>query len=139
MEVKGSYRSLANRIETLMESLSPAEEVACFEAQLKRMETDLREMQLRADSWARGYIDEFKGLALPGSNEDPCVQLVYGSSEEETIEELRQEVDALWLQTAQAALATNQTTFAVLNISDLLSENGLMAQLKAKGYEVREP
>jgi hypothetical protein len=139
MDVKGSYKSLAKRAEDLVDSLPRDLELACFEFQLHRMETDVREMQLRAESWARGYIDEFKGVPLPRDDEGPCMQMAYSSSEQETIRELRQELEQRWLEVAEVALGRSRTTFAVLDISELLSPNGLIAQLSARGYEVHEP
>jgi hypothetical protein len=44
-----------------------------------------------------------------------------------------------WLVAVDKALSTNQSTFAVLGINELLSDDGLFAQLKARGYEVVEP
>jgi len=139
MDVKGSYKSLAKRAEDLVDSLPKDMELACFEFQLHRMETDVREMQLRAESWARGYIDEFKGVPLPRDDDGPCMQMAYSSSEQETIRELRRDLDQLWLEVAEAALGRNRTTFAVLDIRELLNPNGLVAQLAERGYAVREP
>lgn len=139
MEIRDSYGNLAERAETLVESLSPALELACFETQLTRMETDIPDMQRRADSWARGYIDEFRHLPLRKDDDNPCMQMVYASSEQQTLEQLTAEMNELWLSSAENALANNKSTFAILGISDLLSEQGLLAQLKARGYEVREP
>ena len=139
MEIKGSYGSLAKRAENLMDSITPELEQKCFEYQLHRMETDIREMQLRADSWARGYIDEFKGIPLPGDSSDPCTIAMTASSELETINELLAQVSQLWLEAVEAALDKNATTFAVLEITEMLNENGVIAKLKAKGYEVRVP
>ena len=37
------------------------------------------------------------------------------------------------------ALATNASTFAILPINELLTEDGLLSKLKAMGYDVTEP
>ena len=60
-------------------------------------------------------------------------------AEFETLDALRTELERLWLAEAERALAENLSTFAVLDIVELLRENGLLAQLRARGYEVREP
>jgi hypothetical protein len=44
-----------------------------------------------------------------------------------------------WLAAAENALAVNQSTFATLDIRDLVGADGLLAQLRARGYEIREP
>jgi hypothetical protein len=45
----------------------------------------------------------------------------------------------MWLANAEAALARNASTFAVLSMKDLLDPKGLMALLAAKGYTVEQP
>jgi len=45
----------------------------------------------------------------------------------------------LWLQSAESALAANQTSFATLPVGELLQTNGLLARLQAKGYAVVVP
>ena len=41
-----------------------------------------------------------------------------------------------WLAAAEAALAENASTFAVLGVDDLVSPGGLLAELVAQGYAV---
>ncbi len=139
MEVRGNYRELADRARSLFESLDPADELACFEYTLRQMERDIEERKYRADSWARGYIDEFRMIPLDGTDEDPCFVLITGSSEKESITEMQQQLEALWLAEAERALNENRGTFAILEISDLLRPDGPMAKLREKGYTVVEP
>jgi len=139
MEIKGSFGSLSERAETMVESLAPELELACFETQLDRIETDIPAMQRRADSWARGYIDEFRDLPLPEDDGNACMKLILASSEQALIEQLTTDMNELWLRAARNALETNKTTFAVLGMGALLSEKGLLSQLRAQGYEVIEP
>ena len=61
------------------------------------------------------------------------------STETETITELLARAEREWLETADLALTEHDTSFAVLHIREMFNENGLLAKLKAKGYEVREP
>jgi len=139
MKLEGGYKQLAARAEAMADSLSPEQELVCFETQLARAEHDIREMKIRANAWAQGYIDEFRGIPLRGDNDDPCLQLILGSSEFATIDDMQTRMNNLWLDAAEQALKTNRTTFAVLEINQLVLDNGLLAQLKARGYEVREP
>jgi hypothetical protein len=44
-----------------------------------------------------------------------------------------------WLQAAEAALATNAQTFAVLPMEQVLASDGYLAQLRAMGYAVQAP
>jgi hypothetical protein len=139
VRIEGGYGTLADRIEAMSESIAGAQEIACFEWQLSRMETDLEAMKSRANSWALGYIDEFRGIPLSRGEEDPCFNLLLTSSETGTIADVLAQRQQTWLDAAESALANNASTFAVLRINELIDDNGLLAQLKAKGYTVREP
>jgi hypothetical protein len=139
VDLKGGFGDLAERAEAMTASLDPALELRCFEAQLGRMENDIDEMRRRASTWARGYIDDFRGVALPGSDDDTCLVLIVASSERDTIEATRAKLENLWLENAERALRANRGTFAILPIAELLRPEGPIAKLKAKGYEVREP
>lgn len=139
LDMKGSFRVLADRAETFMESITPEQELACFEFQLRRAERDIDAMKYRADSWARGYIDEFLGVPLPGDDADPCLQLANTSSEQELVLQLQAEMDQRWLDEAERALRTYRSTFAILGIAELLDENGPLAALAAKGYRIHAP
>jgi TraB family protein len=139
VNLEGSFGDLAQRAEELTASLDPAVELECFESQLRRMEEDIDEMRSRANSWARGYIDEFRGIPLPGGEDDSCMALIVGSSEQDLIVESTLQLQNLWLENADRVLQTNRTTFAILPITELLKNEGPIAKLKAKGYQVREP
>lgn len=139
MDLKGSFKTLAGRAENLVDSLSREQELKCFAEQLRRMETELDAMKSRANAWARGYVNEFRGIPLPGDDDDVCLLLLVESSELETIEQIRNDLNTRWLAAAEQALVTNSSTFAILDIVELLRENGLLAQLEARGYEVWEP
>lgn len=138
-DLTGSFSDLAERAERLVASLPPELELECFEQELARLETDLEDMKSRANAWASGRIDQFRGIPLPGDVNDACENMLFESSEFETLDQLVTELDRLWLEAAERALATNSSTFAVLDIVELLGEDGLLAELKARGYEVVEP
>lgn len=139
VDMKGSFRSLAARAETFIENVPPALELACFEFQLRRIERDVEAMKYRADSWARGYIDEFLGVPLPGDDEDPCLQIATSSSEQELVQQMQGELDQRWLDAAEDALTRYRSTFAILGITELLSEQGPLSALAAKGYAINVP
>ncbi len=103
------------------------------------MEEDLEEMQYRANTWAQGYIQEFKFIPLPGDADDDCTQLIATSSEQDMYEDITSTLEQEWLTAAERALASNTVTFAVLDFSELLLKDGLVAKLKDRGYEVLEP
>jgi len=139
MRLEGGYGTLAERVEKMVNSLPSDQEIACMESQIHRMETELEEMQSRAISWAQGFVRDFRNVKFRGDEDDPCFGMLMASTENQTITDLMKQSQQQWLTAADKALATNTTTFAVLNISEMFRENGLLAQLKAKGYEVKEP
>ena len=138
-DLTGSFKEVAARAEAFVASLSPEQERECFTQEIGRIETDLEDMKSRANAWAQGRIDQFRGIPLPGDVNDACEAMLFESSEFETLDQLVTELDRLWLEAAERALATNSSTFAVLDIVELLGEDGLLAELKARGYEVQEP
>jgi hypothetical protein len=139
MDLRGSFRSLAERATALVESLSQEQELACFAEQLRRVESELDAMKSRANAWALGFVDEFRDIPLPGDEDDACLLLLVESSEFETIEQIRADLDERWLEAAEGALTANESTFAILDIVELLREDGLLARLESRGYEIIEP
>ncbi len=141
--VIGTYGEYEQRVEAAYASLPPEQEQACFEQQVRHMEEDLDEVKSRANSWAQGDIDEFRDipLSLDAVNAMQCGDVWLGdaSPERETMESMRTQAYQMWLDAAENALATNASTFAVLPISELIAEDGMLSRLKAQGYEVREP
>lgn len=139
VKLEGGYGTLAERVETMVNSITPAQEFACFDTQLARMETDLEAMKSRANSWAQGYIGEFRGIRLLRGEDDPCFNLLLASSEGATITDLFNRQKQEWLKAAESALERNTSTFAVLQIRELIEKNGLLAQLAARGYDIKAP
>ncbi len=133
------YGEIAERAETFMKSLPRDKELACFEQELSRMEVDTEAMKRRANAWAQGNIDEFREIELKTKEENPCVVMMAASSETELFGTLVKQANALWSAAAEQALTKRHSSFAVLGIEELLSDQGLLAQLQAKGYEVRQP
>jgi hypothetical protein len=138
-DLTGSFSELAARMERMVASLPPELERQCFEQEIGRLETDLDDMKSRANAWAQGRIDQFRGIPLPGDVDDACEAMLFESSEFETLDQLVRELDRLWLEAAERVLANNASTFAILDIVELLDEDGLLAVLKARGYEIVEP
>lgn len=137
-KVGGNYRELAARAESFFAKLPVELEQACFAAQLERLEKDVDGMKRRASAWAEGYVAELRAIQIP-EDENPCEKLFRSSTEYEVIEALQQRAEDAWLEAAEQALNTNQSTFAVLGMNELLSDDGLFSQLKARGYAVVEP
>ncbi|HSE11389.1 MAG TPA: TraB/GumN family protein [Rudaea sp.] len=114
-------------------------DVDCLEATIRRLETDLDAMRLRANAWAVGDIDALRRLPYPDQRETCKAAL-------ESNVELRQrmgaaltEIDAAWISAAEKALDQNTTTFAVLPMNELLQPDRRLAMLAARGYTVEPP
>ncbi|TAJ95955.1 MAG: TraB/GumN family protein [Gammaproteobacteria bacterium] len=139
LKLEGGYGKLADRTEKLINSLPPEQEIACMETLINRYENDIESMKSRANSWAQGYVDDLRDGAVVFDDANPCALMMLASSEGTTVEDLQKRSQQQWLAAAEKALTANRSTFAVLDIGELVSERGLLAQLKAKGYAVRAP
>jgi hypothetical protein len=139
IDLNGSFGELADRAETMMESFSREQEAACFEQQVRHMEEDLANMKSRANTWAQGYVDEFRNIPLVGEESNACVQLALGSSEQEMLVDGTIRLRQVWLDAVEKALEENTSTFAVLEINELLRPGGYLKELRERGYEIREP
>jgi hypothetical protein len=69
----------------------------------------------------------------------PCQPVVEEAVAFLGIEEIKRKVREKWLLAAQDSLSRNQSTFATLPISDLLDDNGVLKELRRRGYTVEAP
>jgi uncharacterized protein YbaP (TraB family) len=128
---KGMIRELAD--------IPRAAEIACLDTTMTRLETDLAAMRRRANLWAVGDIAGLQSLPY-ADQETACFDAV--SSEPDLRERLasaKQRLEDLWLATAAEAIARNASTVAVLPITVLLKPDGLLADLRERGYEIEAP
>ena len=139
VDVEGGYGTLADRAEAFIDSLPLETQIACLDRQMRRIEQDIPGMISRANSWAQGYVDEYRDLPPREDESNPCFNLALVSSEKDLVAELQQRGEEKWLSAAEAALDNNAITFAVIGMEDAIRDNGLVARLKARGYAVREP
>lgn len=119
---------------------SPMDDAACLVQTMARLETNIEVMRARANAWAVGELDEIRKLDF--SERDACYDAVNASSLAKKQPELRDMkvlAAAKWIANAEKALATNASTFAVVEIRDILDPKGVIATLQAKGYTVEPP
>lgn len=116
------------------------DDTGCFALTLERVETDLPAMQARANAWAIGDLERLRELPYP-DQEHACTTAVLenGLARQLGLTDLPARIRAAWLEAADAALANNASTFAVLPIGTLLDPEGILAELRARGYAVEEP
>lgn len=117
------------------------DDVDCFTKTVDRLESDIDAMTVRADAWSRGNIDAIRKLNFTDQKQS-CNAAVMDSQWMAGVKgtgNLRQRMKASWLAAAEKALAANASTFALLPMADVLNPDGLLAALRAKGYQVDEP
>ncbi|WP_296950970.1 TraB/GumN family protein [uncultured Massilia sp.] len=120
---------------------SQVDDVACLASTLDTLDVDLETMRVRANAWANGNIAEIRGVDY-GGRQDSCLDAVLDSSfvkDVAGIRQMRERLRASWLKAAEKSLATNASTFAVLEMRDVVDAKGYLAALKAKGYAVESP
>lgn len=119
---------------------APLDDIECFRKTMDHLETDLASMTARANAWAIGDVEALR--ALPYSNQfETCWKALTEASfaRKRGLDDTEQRVKQAWLDAAETALTNNQTTFAVLPITQLLKPDGYLARLQARGYLVEAP
>jgi hypothetical protein len=138
-KVEGSYADLSARLEKLVDSLPKDDEIGCFDTQLKLFEHRIGDMKRVANAWATGNARDMESYSTLGEMDDPCTRLLLASSEGGYMERLIAESSQRWMTSAEAALARNHSTFAVLPMIYIKGSRSLVDQLAAKGYTVHAP
>jgi hypothetical protein len=119
--------------------VSKLEDLDCFSRTLQRLESDLGAMRERANAWAVGDLEALKALPYTDQNE-ACRRAASQSAVlRKRTGDVEAQAAARWIGAAEAALAKNRVTFAVLPMRELLKPDGYVAKLRAKGYAVEEP
>ena len=116
---------------------SALDDVRCFEQTVARLETDLQPMRERIDAWAVGDIEALRALPYTDQEETCQAALMQAQVVQHRLDhDLVAEATGKWFEAVDAALARNDSTFALLPVSDLLKPDGYLARLGEKGYTV---
>ena len=110
-------------------------EIACLDAVVTRLESDLGPMQARARAWALGDVDTLRQLPH-ADDKTACIVAV---STSERVRALIARAQDDWLTVVEDSLARNRGTLAVQSMDRLLGANGALAALRAQGYSVEGP
>lgn len=113
-------------------------DLACFEETLNVIDTDLVTMKQRANAWASGDVGALRALTR-GDPGPPCQEVDEAAMAFMGGGETKRKLRAAWLQAAQASLSRNRRTFASLPISQLIAGDGVLADLRKRGYRVEAP
>jgi len=115
-------------------------DIECFSKTMDRLETDLSSMIERGNAWSIGDMEGLKNLSFTDQNQS-CVSALTNAAtaQKRGFSDIRQRAMATWLAAAETALAKNKSTFATLPIGEMMKPTGLLASLRAKGYQIEEP
>ena len=116
------------------------DDTRCMALTLQRLEAGPEHLKLRADAWAVGDLAALR--ALPDTNQrEACAEAAMESPalRKRGGQGIDEQLEGAWLEAAEQALANNRSTFALLPISNLLSADGYLARLAARGYQVTPP
>lgn len=119
---------------------SPMDDAPCLAQTMARLATDVEVLRARANAWAVGELDEIRKLDFSDGN--ACYDALNTSSvarNQPELKDLKLHAAANWIAAAEKALAANASTFAVLEIKDILDPKGVIATLQARGYTVEPP
>lgn len=119
---------------------SSLDDTECFAKTIERLETDLGAMRVRANAWAKGDLVTLRNLPYHNERED-CESAVLNSeiAQDQGVQNIKQLLKDEWLAAAEKALATNESTFAMLPMAELYKSDGYLAALAEKGYSVERP
>jgi len=119
----------------------PINDVECFKVTIDRLETDIDVMRERANAWAKGDLREIRKLRVV--DRDAACQTAMASSaalrDGMGLDGAEKRVRKLWLEAAEHVLANYPTSFAMLKLSNVLRDDYVMTELKARGYTVEAP
>ena len=113
-------------------------DIACFTATLDKLDADLTAMKVRANAWAIGDVGALRGL-VRADFQPPCKAVDEAAMAFLRADELKKKLRATWLAAAERGLANNESTFAFLPIWDLLDQDGVLSDLRHKGFLIEAP
>lgn len=115
-------------------------DLSCFNQTLDIVQNGMAALTERANAWSTGDIEALRSFTVSGRQQS-CLIAVFNAdfAQQLGVHDLPQRMEATWLAAAQAALARNRQTFAVLPMEQVLSSAGYLSDLKAHGYTVQSP
>lgn len=132
------YDSHAKDMLSEINSVSTEVEIACADAWMNRFESELKLTKARANAWSTGDVAALRadaGLYQPRQSEE-CGNFFRSS---QRMRQMMVEGVQWRHDTLRAALQKNKSTLAMVPIGELLNPKGLLAQLRAEGFEIDEP
>lgn len=115
-------------------------DLECFDMTLDRIEGDLGLMARRANAWASGDLVALRSLPYRDQMR-ACMDAALSAEvlRERGIDDLDERVEHIWVDAAKAAIARNDSSFAMLPMDRVVDADGFLAKLAAQGYTVEAP
>lgn len=116
-------------------------DAACLSRTMATLEQDIEAASRRANAWATGDMDQMRKLDF-ATRKEACFGALMNSAAfdaEPEFRNMKTRANAMWIASAEKALAANASTFAILQMDDILDPKGVVAALAAKGYTVEQP
>ena len=120
-----------------IEEMSATVERTCLETRLQGLDAQLEALTRLAAAWAVGDLASLR--AHPGDPATEACDPWRLALDSEELNRMDSRSWELWLENADRALSNNDSTFAILPLKALLRADGLLSQLRERGYEVVEP
>lgn len=121
----------------------PLADLECFRTTLDLTErlSDGEWVKAHANAWARADLETMRSLPPRPDPDLPCMMALLEAqvAREWIPSDLREQTEKLWLDAALAALAKNESTFAVLPFDRLLRPDGYLSRLRAAGLDIEPP
>jgi hypothetical protein len=120
---------------------SSLNDVACLSATMATLDSDIAAASARGSAWSKGDLEEIRKLNFV-ERDEACFDSLFNSTvfdAEPAFKTMKTRMREKWLASAEHALASNASTFALLQIKDILDPKGVIAALAAKGYAVEQP
>ena len=122
-----------------LQNVPPEREVECLVATLDRIDADLANMRARAEAWAIGDIAALRALPWVDQTQTCMDAALVQPKLRKLYEEQKAKVDADWPGIVEYLLLAHETSFTVVPMSQLFGNDGVLARLRARDYQIDEP
>lgn len=133
-ELKGKIREFSR------EQLADTE---CFKVTLDLTDAlaDRATGERRARAWATADLATLDSLPALPNPMVPCAMALLSSQVAQQVlpADLREQLYALWVDSAVASLAANETTLAIVPLAKLTGEAGYLSRLRSQGHQIDPP
>jgi uncharacterized protein YbaP (TraB family) len=106
---------------------------------MERLSSDIRDARSRANAWATGDVSALQALIEQDASYARSRAYSWPFLSDEEVQRLHREAENQLLAAMERAINRNEATFAALPIHLLLGKEGVIARLRAAGYDIEQP